>query len=320
MEVPDLKPELQIAFAERLREIEELHLGAALRRAVAAVTLSELDKDLNRFAGAALSIPAQSGLRGEVLFATPTLLRQDPRLLGYYRLLLGFSQKEFYKGRIAKFKSMEENGLVGRKAAPELDRLCEELCGSAGILASNVEGLGVNLVRDLQVLTLGAQLRGSRLNEIGKAAVGVVFKRVREAIPDSNMLSESLTSIVLTNAASRQVTISFSSDPDIAVVERLSPTTETQTLAIEVKGGTDVSNIHNRLGEAEKSHQKARNKGFREFWTIINVDVNPATAAEETPTTNKFFNLSRIIDPGDAEWERFRDELAGRLGLPAASR
>ena len=36
-----------------------------------------------------------------------------------------------------------------------------------------------------------------------------------------------------------------------------------------IKGGTDKSNAHNRAGEAEKSHQKARQQDFRECWTLI---------------------------------------------------
>jgi hypothetical protein len=34
--------------------------------------------------------------------------------------------------------------------------------------------------------------------------------------------------------------------------------------AIEIKGGRDYSNIHNRIGEAEKSHQKAEKQGYVE--------------------------------------------------------
>jgi hypothetical protein len=32
-------------------------------------------------------------------------------------------------------------------------------------------------------------------------------------------------------------------------------------VAVEIKGGKDYSNIHNRIGEAEKSHQKAKKEG-----------------------------------------------------------
>jgi len=44
-------------------------------------------------------------------------------------------------------------------------------------------------------------------------------------------------------------------------------------ISIEVKGGTDYSNIHNRLGEAEKTHQNAKAAGFTEFWTVITLKI-----------------------------------------------
>ncbi len=90
-------------------------------------------------------------------------------------------------------------------------------------------------------------------------------------------------------------------------------------LAIEIKGGSDVSNVHNRLGEAEKSHQKAQEQDSREFWTIINAPVDDETARRETPTTQECFQLTAIIDPGNSEWVRFRDQLTSRLGIPAAN-
>lgn len=42
-----------------------------------------------------LSLLASKGLRGEIVFATPIILKSNPYLLGYYRLLLGYSQKYF---------------------------------------------------------------------------------------------------------------------------------------------------------------------------------------------------------------------------------
>ncbi len=172
-------------------------------------------------------------------------------------------------------------------------------------------------IRDLQLLTLGTQLRGSRLNSLGAAAVAIVFARIRSAIAEAAIEAESRSAIHIRNAAGREVQITFSSDPDISLVEVLSAGTR-QVLAIEVKGGTDVSNIHNRLGEAEKSHQKARAKGFREFWTIVNSPVDASVAAAESPSTNELFQLSRIIDPRDPEWLRLRDALTSRLGVPAS--
>jgi hypothetical protein len=47
------------------------------------------------------------GLRGEVCFPVPYLLTRNPYLLGYYRLLYGFSCKAFYdQGPFKRFKGM----------------------------------------------------------------------------------------------------------------------------------------------------------------------------------------------------------------------
>ena len=54
---------------------------------------------------------ASRGIRGELLFAVPCLLNANPKLLGYYRLLLGFSQKEFYnKSKLAWLEGLESKG------------------------------------------------------------------------------------------------------------------------------------------------------------------------------------------------------------------
>ena len=97
------------------------------------------------------------------------------------------------------------------------------------------------------------------------------------------------------NAANRRVVIAFASDPDIVIRERLSTGADRNVIAIEIKGGHDVSNIHNRVGDAEKSHQKAREAGFVECWTIINVDrFDEVKLRRESPATDRFFRLSAL--------------------------
>jgi hypothetical protein len=86
-------------------------------------------------------------------------------------------------------------------------------------------------------------------------------------------------------------------------------------VSIEIKGGRDVSNIHNRVGEAEKSHRKAKNLGFLEFWTIIRVAVDPAVIQRESPTTSHFFHLDRIKDPATQEYKEFRDRIGSLMGI-----
>ncbi len=89
-----------------------------------------------------------------------------------------------------------------------------------------------------------------------------------------------------------------------------------QLIAIEVKGGRDFSNIHNRIGEAEKSHQKARAAGFVECWTVVNVDkMDVETARRESPSTNRFYRLSDLVAADGSEYQDFRDRDC--LAVPA---
>jgi hypothetical protein len=108
--------------------------------------------------------------------------------------------------------------------------------------------------------------------------------------------------------------IQFSSDPDIVIIEHLK-SGDRKLVSIEIKGGTDYSNAHNRLGEAEKSHQKAKQNGFFEFWTIVRVDIDPLLARKESPTTSHFFNLDVIEESTTDDARVFRDILSSILSI-----
>ena len=317
MSIPPFEPRTQVSFARRLLEIDGMHLGPALASAVERVSIKDLDEQLARFVpDDHLGRVAAAGLRGERLFPVPVLLEDSPRLIAYYRLLYGLSQKEFYR-TLGRFRSMEVRGVVSEAAREDLDELCSSLCETAWLLFQGADAFDTARIRDLQLLTLGAQLRGGSLNKRGRDATKLVFERIRAAVADSAIEEESKSHLLVRNASGRLVRISFSADPDIAIAEELTEGFENR-LAIEIKGGTDVSNIHNRLGEAEKSHQKAQGEGFREFWTIINAPVGAEAARRASPTTQEFFQLEEIRGSTNAEWTRFRDQLTSRLGVPAA--
>lgn len=87
-------------------------------------------------------------------------------------------------------------------------------------------------------------------------------------------------------------------------------------IAMEIKGGKDFSNIHNRLGEAEKSHQKARAAGFTECWTVVNVSrFDLDKARRESPSTDRFYRLSRLEDNGSEEYQDFRERIISLTGI-----
>lgn len=299
-----------------------MFLQQALAEAVRGLDLRIINAELDTLAPHEdLAQLASRGIRGELLFAVPCLLRASPKLLGYYRLMLGFSQKEFYnKSKLARFEAMESDGELPSRLAAELEALCAALVTRASEMA-NAIGFGritKELLDDLTLLTLGPQLRGSRNTRIGKAANEAVFEII-ERIVHHALCEATDTKLELNNASGRPVTIAFSADPDISVTETISSKTIKSVVAIEIKGGADKSNIWNRLGEAEKSHQSAKQRGFVEFWTIYNVpDLDQAKAKEKSPTTTRLYSLIELSDQTSDAFLDFRDRLISLVGIKAA--
>lgn len=317
-------PKLQIAFAFALKQFRAVYLQNALLQTVRDMSIVELDRQLAQFVPAAdLASMAQHGLRAELLFAVPAVLEANPYLLGYYRLLLGYSQKEFY-GRdkgfgVGCFKSMEEKGKAGKEAAANLPALCAAFCEAASALLQGLGPLRLSreLLDDLTLLTVGPQLRGGANNQRGAAGIVQVFEIIREIV--AHAIAEVRESSMAVNSATgRPVLIEFASDPDIIIREEMAHQHYRNVVAIEIKSGTDVSNIHNRIGEAEKSHQKARQRGFTECWTVVNVGrLDMVKARGESPSTDRFYSLASLVTRAGDEYDDFRRRVMSLTSIPS---
>ena len=310
---------LQTSIASSLETFRRLYLQQALSETIRKSDLRAVNAELDSLVPEPdLRDLASRGIRGEFVFAVPSVLRTSPFLLGYYRLLFGFSQKEFYqKSKLGRFETMESRGIVPERVQSEVEALCAAFCraGSELIREIGPDRLTLDLLDDLALLTLGPQLRGGHNTKIGQMASTAVLELI-ESIVRHAIQEKSVSQIVLLNSSGRKVTIGFSSDPDISVREEISRTTIKNMVAIEIKGGGDKSNIWNRLGEAEKSHQTAKIRGFVEFWTIYNVvDLDPSKAHEKSPTTTRFYSLPMLLTPNSDELTDFRDRLISLVGI-----
>lgn len=317
-------PILQINISESLFSAQGKILQQALLEAIGKSDIVELDKEAHTYVSKeSLTKLAGRGVRVELMFALPSLLINNPSLLGYYRFLLGFSRKEFYSKKLGlsstAYKNMEDKGKVNNDILQNIPALCLALNNSAEFLLTH---LPLSLITKehlerLTLLTFGPQLRGSHNVLIGVLAVKEVFNVIKNIIGNNAELVED-NLIILRDATDRRIKIRFSSDPDIEVVSVSdSDKPDTPLLAIEVKGGKDRSNVHNRLGEAEKSHLKAKSKGFTDLWTIINIEGLSAEAKKAaSPTTTVFFDLEDLKQRKGAEYEYFNDRLLQTLRLP----
>jgi len=310
-----LKPDLQVSFYQRLQVLRGQYLSEALAETIGTLDIAVLDDALQCSVDAgALRKVAEWGIRGEVIFPVAYVIEAKPGLLGYYRLLLGFSEKEFYhRDAFGMFRSLEKRGVASDGVAPLIPELCASLVRTAEMLVTAVPKLGLRDVHELQLLSLGASLRGSELNRIGQRATAETFDLIKKMLEPHITASDSRT-LRLSNDSGRQVTVAFAGDPDVVFVESL-PSREKPFLCIEIKGGSDGSNVYNRIGEAEKSHNTQLKSGCREFWTIIRAPFRLAAAKEKSPTTTRFFRLDEVTSQGTEEHACFREELSSIVGI-----
>ncbi len=266
----------------------------------------------------AQKILAGAGIRDEHVFPIPAVLEAKPSLIGYYRLLLGISQKRFYRSgtRMGQFRSMETRDFLNPQRRPDIEEFCSAMADRLSELLSQIPPpITARDVSELPLLTLGAQLYGSNNNTIGKQATLDVFVSVAEIVKNF-ITAQDGKKITIVNAARRKVVLALSADPDIRIQEEFEGKLRNK-VAIEIKGGTDNSNAHNRAGEAEKSHQKAKGQGFRDFWTIISVTgVNKTKLQQESPTTNSWFDVAQVLARKGDDWKEFRSRFAGEVGIP----
>lgn len=314
----ELSPSRQVAFHQLLVGARRNWLADALRETLSGVDAKRLRSELSDFVPDDVSrMLAAAGIRDEMVFPVPVVLQAGPTLVGYYRLLLGVSQKRFYRSgsSMTAFKSMEERGTLSKTQAGRLAHFCTEMCTALSDLIRQLSpGVIPQDINELPLLTLGAQFQGGNNVTIGKLATVDVFLAIAEIVKN-HIAQRTEKKISVKNSAGRMVLISLAGDPDVKIQEDFDGELRNK-VAMEIKGGTDVSNVHNRAGEAEKSHQNARKEDYRDFWTIIlRKGVNIDKLQAESPTTS-WFDAAQILGRTGDDWELFRSRVAGEVGIP----
>ena len=319
LDIVSFSPSRQLGFHQLLVGARRSCLMDALKEALKTAKPRIVKEQLATYVPQDVQqILAAAGIRDEHVFPVPAVLETKPTLIGYYRLLLGVPQKSFYRGStgMGQFKSMEARGVFNSKRRPDLEGFCSAMGQS---LASLVRQMSPQFssrdVSELPLLTLGSQFQGGNNNTIGQRATLAVFVSVSELVKDC-IEKEDARTITLKNASGRKVIVALAGDPDIRIQEEFGGSLQNK-VAIEIKGGADVSNAHNRAGEAEKSHQKAKKAGFRDYWTIISkTGLNLNKLKSESPTTNSWFDVAQVLSREGEDWVEFSSRFAAAAGIP----
>lgn len=312
----------QLRFHQLLVGARKTWLREALATALAHIDPIALRLQLADYVPVDVQrILAIAGIRDEQVFPVPVVIEAAPNLVGYYRLLLGIPQKSFYTSAtgMGRFKLMEEKGVLKRASQTSVPEFCRVMSEPLADLVRQISPtITAQDIAELPLLTLGSQFQGGNNNRIGKVATDDVFLAVSELV-SAHVLERTEQRITVRNSSGRLVIIALASDPDISINEAVGDSTR-KIVAIEIKGGSDRSNAHNRAGEAEKSHQKARQNGYRDFWTLIatrGLDIQ--TLKGESPTTNAWFDVSQVLAREGDDWDDFVNNLSAVVGIPIAT-
>lgn len=292
-------------------------LKSAMEDVDPAILRSQIDKYVPKKAQQALAI---AGIRDEAAFPIPVVLEARPTLIAYYRLLLGISRKRFYTKAtgMAPFQKLEDGAELTRELQSHLPAYCMAMSRAlADLIAQTDSSLESRDLEDLQLLTLGSYYYGSLNNKIGVVATLGVYRAIVEIV-GRYIRKQSAKMLQLAMPNGREIHIIVAGDPDMRIVEieDNEEGSEIPIVSIEIKGGTDSRNTYNRGGEAEKSHQGSKERGFAECWTIINTaNIDMAKLMRGSPTTTAWFNANQVVSQVGNDWLRFQSAVREAIGL-----
>jgi hypothetical protein len=314
-----ISPDPQLIFHGLLVAARRTVLADALIEAVTTVDPVALKRELGEIVPIDVQrLLAGAGIRDEQVFPTPIVLAAQPTLVGYYRLLLGSSKKAFYTARtgLSPLSSMGERGTLTPAQVALLAPFCDVMAQSlADLVRRMTPAITARDVVELPLLTLGSQFQGGRNNVIGQLATQNVFLAIAKLV-EPYIVARTATTIEIVTPSSRRFRIALASDPDLGIDE-LSPNREAKRLSIEIKGGSDRSNVYNRGGEAEKSHQSAKQRGYGRCWTIIELSgVDVGKLYNGSKSTDEWFDAPQIMGMQGSDWDQFVIRIKGELGLP----
>ena len=216
---------------------------------------------------------------------------------------------------MSRFKRMEAGAPLTTQLTDQLPDFCRSMCRVlADLVILTVPAFEIRDVEDLQLLTLGSYYYGSANNTIGQTATRGVFSAMTDIVKDY-VTSQSADELRLSMPDGRTLMVKVASDPDMRIVE-LQGDDELPLVSIEIKGGTDKANAYNRGGEAEKSHQGAKSRGYTMCWTIIhtaNVDMDKLV--QGSPTTNLWFDTNELLVGAGEGCLNFSQQVKHVLGL-----
>ncbi|NMX20958.1 hypothetical protein C5S30_00640 [ANME-1 cluster archaeon GoMg4] len=233
------------------------------------------------------------GIKPVRVFAHPGVLIQNPKRIGYYRMLAMVSQKSMSRVGLSINKSEKGKGLFNDDTAL---RISKHLNKIVSILIEHDEKIDAREFDLWRGMAAGSQAQGSWQNTKGERAEIVIKDIMGRRIRERKLaLEEKLhgKGVILNLRAGRQFI--FGSEPDIGVYKK-----GLIQIAVEIKGGIDPAGVLERFGAALKSLRRAKQENSKSTTILIMQGVSLTTKAKEEIQNSEsiidyFFTIEDII-------------------------
>ena len=244
------------------------------------------------------------GIKPIRVFAHPEVLKQNPKRVGYYRMLAMVSQKSMARVGLSINRYEEGRSYLDDGAALEISKHLNKIISILIEHDETVDDREFDLWRGMAA---GSQAQGSWQNTKGDRAEVVIKELIERRVREKGLIfEEKAHGKGETLKLKDERLLILGSEPDIGIYED-----DIIQIAVEIKGGIDPAGVLERFGAALKSLRRAKQESPNSITILIMQGVSLTSKAMEEIDRSKsiidyFFTIEDVIGNEDARKHLFK--------------
>jgi len=244
------------------------------------------------------------GIKPIRVFAHPEVLKQNPKRVGYYRMLAMVSQKSMARVGLSINRYEEGRSYLDDDAALEISKHLNKIISILIEHDETVDDREFDLWRGMAA---GSQAQGSWQNTKGDRAEVVIKELIERKVREKGLIfEEKAHGKGETLKLKDERLLILGSEPDIGIYED-----DIIQIAVEIKGGIDPAGVLERFGAALKSLRRAKQESPNSITILIMQGVSLTSKAMEEIDRSKsiidyFFTIEDVIGNEDARKHLFK--------------
>jgi len=244
------------------------------------------------------------GIKPIRVFAHPEVLKQNPKRVGYYRMLAMVSQKSMARVGLSINRYEEGRSYLDDDAALEISKHLNKIISILIEHDETVDDREFDLWRGMAA---GSQAQGSWQNTKGDRAEVVIKELIERRVREKGLIfEEKAHGKSETLKLKDERLLILGSEPDIGIYED-----DIIQIAVEIKGGIDPAGVLERFGAALKSLRRAKQESPNSITILIMQGVSLTSKAMEEIDRSKsiidyFFTIEDVIGNEDARKHLFK--------------